>query len=218
MEDITPICGNCGSGAVEARLGGKDDRYELRTDWIINYSNVPGWYCNECGSWSPDPKCVDERGEPTIRRDNTGPRSHKDIVEEAYYKYANTQSILGGPCRSCNDIGITKLNPLKVCPSCEGKPNSLNHLGKFLVDMLIKALRVERGKQHQQPQKERVVRQPTPLAYYYGVLGLQEHASKDEVQKAYHVMSKAFHPDNKDTGDPERFRLIHQAKEKLIGK
>src|SRR5690606_29459766 len=48
---------------------------------------------------------------------------------------------------------------------------------------------------------------------YYAVLGIDRHASPDEVKKAYRRLTLEFHPD-RHPGEPEaqeRFRTINQA-------
>ncbi len=46
---------------------------------------------------------------------------------------------------------------------------------------------------------------------YYELLGINRSASEDEVKKAYRELAKKYHPDNKDTGDAEKFKEVSEA-------
>lgn len=46
---------------------------------------------------------------------------------------------------------------------------------------------------------------------YYEVLGLQKGASKDDIKSAYRKLAKKYHPDNKETGDENKFKEIQEA-------
>jgi curved DNA-binding protein len=46
---------------------------------------------------------------------------------------------------------------------------------------------------------------------YYEVLQLSSNADPDTVQRVYRLLAQRFHPDNKETGDDGRFRVIHEA-------
>jgi DnaJ-class molecular chaperone len=39
----------------------------------------------------------------------------------------------------------------------------------------------------------------------YEVLGIEKSASMDEITKAYKALARKFHPDNKKTGNKEKF-------------
>lgn len=54
------------------------------------------------------------------------------------------------------------------------------------------------------------------LKTYYEVLEVSELASTETIRATYRSLSKRFHPDNKKTGDAERFRLIGEAHECLV--
>lgn len=45
---------------------------------------------------------------------------------------------------------------------------------------------------------------------YYGVLGVQKTATKDEIKKAFHKLAHKYHPD-KTTGDAEKFKEVSEA-------
>ena len=46
---------------------------------------------------------------------------------------------------------------------------------------------------------------------WYQVLGVAETASSVEIKQAYFTLARKYHPDNKETGDPELFRQVQQA-------
>lgn len=46
---------------------------------------------------------------------------------------------------------------------------------------------------------------------YYDVLGINKSASQDEIKKAYRKLAKMYHPDNKETGDAEKFKECSEA-------
>lgn len=46
---------------------------------------------------------------------------------------------------------------------------------------------------------------------YYELLQLSPAADSDTMQRVYRILAQRFHPDNKDTGDDEMFRLISEA-------
>jgi len=45
----------------------------------------------------------------------------------------------------------------------------------------------------------------------YEVLGISKSASKDEIKSAYRKKVKIYHPDNKETGDAEKFKEVQEA-------
>lgn len=50
---------------------------------------------------------------------------------------------------------------------------------------------------------------------YYEILEVSELASLETIRATYRSLSKRFHPDNKKTGNEERFKLISEAHECL---
>ncbi len=45
---------------------------------------------------------------------------------------------------------------------------------------------------------------------YYGILGVDKKASKDEIKKAFHKLAHKYHPD-KNGGDDKKFKEVNQA-------
>src|SRR5512145_2960456 len=57
-----------------------------------------------------------------------------------------------------------------------------------------------------------------PTKEYYGILGLKEDASLEEIRKAYRKLALHYHPDRNrgDAGAEERFKAISEAYAVLI--
>ena len=49
----------------------------------------------------------------------------------------------------------------------------------------------------------------------YEILGINRDATEDEIKKAFRQQARKYHPDNKETGDEERFKELNQAYEIL---
>ena len=46
---------------------------------------------------------------------------------------------------------------------------------------------------------------------FYEVLQISPNADADTVQRVFRLLAQRFHPDNKDTGNADRFRALHEA-------
>jgi len=46
---------------------------------------------------------------------------------------------------------------------------------------------------------------------YYETLGVKKDSTRQEIKKAYKKLAMKLHPDNKDTGDAEKFKKINEA-------
>lgn len=46
---------------------------------------------------------------------------------------------------------------------------------------------------------------------YYEILGVDKSASESEIKSAFRKLAKKYHPDNKETGDEEKFKEIGEA-------
>jgi hypothetical protein len=56
---------------------------------------------------------------------------------------------------------------------------------------------------------------PPRLPDYYEVLQISPNADDITIHRVYRIMAARFHPDNKESGDPEKFRLLTAAHEVL---
>ncbi|HEY2431626.1 MAG TPA: DnaJ domain-containing protein [Vicinamibacterales bacterium] len=50
-----------------------------------------------------------------------------------------------------------------------------------------------------------------PPTDYYETLQISPNADADTVQRVFRMLAQRFHPDNAETGNPERFRSLHEA-------
>jgi len=50
-----------------------------------------------------------------------------------------------------------------------------------------------------------------PAADFYETLQISPNADADTVQRVFRMLAQRFHPDNKDTGNADRFRALHEA-------
>jgi curved DNA-binding protein len=46
---------------------------------------------------------------------------------------------------------------------------------------------------------------------HYETLQISPNADPDTIQRVFRLLAQRFHPDNKDTGDADRFRALHEA-------
>jgi curved DNA-binding protein CbpA len=46
---------------------------------------------------------------------------------------------------------------------------------------------------------------------YYETLQISPNADADTIQRVFRMLAQRFHPDNKDTGNADRFRALHEA-------
>ena len=51
---------------------------------------------------------------------------------------------------------------------------------------------------------------PTSIDYYE-VLQISPNAEPDTIQRVYRLLAQRYHPDNRETGNTAKFRLIHDA-------
>jgi len=50
---------------------------------------------------------------------------------------------------------------------------------------------------------------------YYDLLQINPRAEAEAVERVYRMLAARFHPDNRESGDPERFQLLQEAYETL---
>ena len=50
---------------------------------------------------------------------------------------------------------------------------------------------------------------------YYDLLQINPRAETEAVERVYRMLATRYHPDNKESGDPERFQLLQQAYDTL---
>src|SRR5215472_17051802 len=50
---------------------------------------------------------------------------------------------------------------------------------------------------------------------YYDLLQISPQAEPETIERVYRLLAARYHPDNQETGDAERFRLIQEACEVL---
>ncbi len=54
-----------------------------------------------------------------------------------------------------------------------------------------------------------------PATNYYDLLQINPCAELEAIERVYRILAARYHPDNRQTGDPERFRLLTEAYEVL---
>jgi curved DNA-binding protein CbpA len=57
--------------------------------------------------------------------------------------------------------------------------------------------------------------EPRVFVDYYEVLQISPNADQETVHRVYRMQAQRFHPDNRETGDAEKFRLVAKAYEVL---
>lgn len=50
-----------------------------------------------------------------------------------------------------------------------------------------------------------------PIVDYYELLQVSPNADPDLIHRVYRLLAQRVHPDNRDTGNPEQFRRLHEA-------
>jgi DnaJ-class molecular chaperone len=50
---------------------------------------------------------------------------------------------------------------------------------------------------------------------YYDLLQINPRAETETVERVYRMLVTRYHPDNRESGDPERFRLLQEAYDTL---
>ena len=57
----------------------------------------------------------------------------------------------------------------------------------------------------------------SPAVNYYDLLQISPQAERETIERVYRLLAARYHPDNQETGDADRFRLIQEACEVLRG-
>lgn len=52
---------------------------------------------------------------------------------------------------------------------------------------------------------------PSQSVNYYDLLQINPAAETETVERVYRILASRYHPDNRETGDEERFRLLNEA-------
>jgi len=52
---------------------------------------------------------------------------------------------------------------------------------------------------------------PSQSVNYYDLLQINPAAEIETIERVYRILASRYHPDNKETGDDERFRLLNEA-------
>jgi len=50
---------------------------------------------------------------------------------------------------------------------------------------------------------------------YYSTLGVEKSASREDIKKAYHKLARKYHPDNRESGNEQKFKEINEAYQML---
>ncbi len=52
---------------------------------------------------------------------------------------------------------------------------------------------------------------PQPSVNYYDLFQINPRAELETIERVYRLLAARYHPDNQNTGDPERFRVLSEA-------
>jgi curved DNA-binding protein len=52
---------------------------------------------------------------------------------------------------------------------------------------------------------------PQPAVNYYDLFQINPRAEVETIERVYRLLAARYHPDNQNTGDPERFRVLSEA-------
>jgi curved DNA-binding protein CbpA len=52
---------------------------------------------------------------------------------------------------------------------------------------------------------------PQPTVNYYDLFQINPRAEIETIERVYRLLAARYHPDNQNTGDPERFRVLSEA-------
>src|ERR1039458_9010741 len=52
---------------------------------------------------------------------------------------------------------------------------------------------------------------PQPSVNYYDLFQINPRAELETIERVYRLLAARYHPDNQNTGDPERFRILSEA-------
>jgi curved DNA-binding protein len=52
---------------------------------------------------------------------------------------------------------------------------------------------------------------PQPAVNYYDLFQINPRAELETIERVYRLLAARYHPDNQNTGDPDRFRILSEA-------
>lgn len=82
-------------------------------------------------------------------------------------------------------------------------------IGKYQADLTAEPVAESTGAPAPAPN-------PNDEADHYQVLQLSRTADVDTIRRIFHVLAQRYHPDNRDTGDQEKFRRVVEAHTVLV--
>lgn len=68
-------------------------------------------------------------------------------------------------------------------------------------------------RQQQQKSQQPPPRQPSNDNTWWRILGVNQNASKEQINRAWKTLASVYHPDNKKTGDTNRMAIINNARD-----